>query len=123
MVKLHYINGELQFIYCSIDREGENYRSIYSPDWKRIDMEWVAPKDHKGGLVGKDIPPPQTLEKMKKIADEIAKNFKYVRIDFYDVDGKLYYGEITLHHGSGFDTFEPKRMDEIFGKKLILGEK
>lgn len=118
--KLHYINGELQFIYCSIDREGENYRNIYSPEWKRIDMEWVAPNSHKGGLVGKEIPQPSSFERMKEIADEIAKNFKYVRVDFYDVDGKLYYGEITLHHGGGFDTFEPQEFDLIYGKKLIL---
>lgn len=118
--KLHYINGELQFIYCSIDREGENYRSIYSPDWKRMDMEWVAKEDHKGGLTGSDIPLPQTFEKMKKIADEVAKSFKYVRVDFYDVDGKLYYGEITLHHGSGFDTFEPQEFDLLYGNKLTL---
>lgn len=118
--KFHYINGELQFIYCSIDREGENYRSIYSPKWKRMDLEWVAPNEHKGGLTGKDIPLPKTYEKMKKIADEVAKSFKYVRVDFYDVDGKLYYGEITLYHGSGFDTFVPEKMDEIFGEKLNL---
>ena len=118
--KLHYINGELQFVYCSIDREGENYRSIYSPDWKRIDMEWVASRDHKGGLYGKDILPPPTFERMKEIAGEIAKKYKYVRVDFYDLDGKLYYGEITLHHGGGLDTFEPKEWDLVYGKKLQL---
>ncbi len=118
--KLHYINGELQFVYCSIDREGKNYRSIYSPEWKRMDMEWVASRDHKGGLIGDNIPSPPTFGRMKEIAGQIAQNFKYVRIDFYDVDGKLYYGEITLHHGSGFDTFDPEKYDVEYGKKLEL---
>ena len=117
--KLHYINGELQFIYCSIDREGENYRSIYTPAWERMDMEWVAPKDHKG-FRGADISCPKTFPRMKEIGDVIAKRFKYVRVDFYDVDGKLYYGEITLHHGSGFDTFVPEQYDMFYGKKLKL---
>ena len=117
--KLHYINGELQFVYCSIDREGENYRSIYTPEWERVDMEWVAPKDHKG-YKGADIPCPKTFPRMKEIGDEIAKRFKYVRVDFYDVDGKLYYGEITLHHGSGYDTFVPEEYDRIYGEKLKL---
>lgn len=118
--KFHFINGELQFIYCSIDREGENYRSIYSPEWERLDIEWVAKDSHKGGKIGKDIDPPKNLSQMIEIGRDIAKNFAYVRVDFYEVDGKMYYGEITLHHGSGFDTFEPKKYDFVFGEKLIL---
>ena len=60
------------------------------------------------------------LDKMKEIGAQIAKMFKYVRVDFYDVDGKLYYGEVTFHHGGGFDTFVPESMDEELGKKLQI---
>lgn len=119
--KLHYINGELQFVYCSIDREGENYRSIYSPDWQRMDMEWVAKRDLKG-MVGADIPPPSTFAEMLRIGNAIAEMFPYVRVDFYDVDGALYYGEITLYHGGGFDVFSPEHYDLFYGEKLRLPE-
>lgn len=51
---------------------------------------------------------------------EIAKLFPYVRVDFYDVDGKLYFGEITLCHGGGFDRFEPQRVDFELGKKINI---
>jgi len=54
------------------------------------------------------------------ISSIIAKDFKYVRVDFYEVDKKLYYGEITLHHGSGYDHFIPEKWDEILGSKLQL---
>lgn len=117
--KLHCINGKVEFVYCSVDREGENYRSIYTPAWERMNMEWVAPQDHKG-YFGADIEKPETFSRMVKIAEDIAKRFAYVRVDFYDVDGKLYYGEITLHHGSGFDTFEPEEYDYFYGDKLKL---
>lgn len=117
--KLHYINGELQFIYCSIDREGLDYRSIYSPDWKLLDFEWLGKSLH-GKKSGSPISKPATYERMVSIGSEIAKDFKYVRVDFYDVDGKLYYGEITLEHGSGYDTFIPEKYDYIYGKKLNL---
>ncbi len=40
------------------------------------------------------------------------------RVDFYDVDGKLYFGEITFHHGSGFDQFTPAHYDEDYGKLM-----
>lgn len=118
--KLHYFNGELQFVYCSIDREGKNYRSIYNPEWQRMDMEWVGKGRHKGGLYGDNIEEPGSFARMKSIGGDLSKKFKYVRLDFYDVDGKLYYGEITLYHGSGFDTFEPSAYDEIYGSLLKL---
>ena len=117
--KLHFINGELQFVYCSIDREGKNYRSIYSPEWKRINMEWVERESHRG-MVGDDIACPESFGDMVSIGIQIAQKFKYVRVDFYDVDGKMYYGEITLHHGSGYDTFEPEEWDLYYGNKLKL---
>ena len=66
------------------------------------------------------IPKPTTFDLMKHYADEIAKMFDYVRVDFYDVDGRMYFGEITLHHGSGFDVFRPEEYDLYFGKKLKL---
>lgn len=117
--KLHFFNGELQFIYCSVDREGANYRSIYSPEWKKLDIEWVSRENHKA-IPQKSIVCPSTFPQMLKIGKVIAENFKYVRVDFYDVDGKLYYGEITLHHGSGYDTFVPELYDLYYGKKLHI---
>jgi len=117
--KLHFMNGKLQFIYCSIDREGENYRSIYSPDWKQLDLEWVETKKHTG-IMGKHIECPATFHKMIEIGEKIAQRFKYVRVDFYDLEGQLYYGEITLHHGSGYDTFEPESYDLYYGNVLKI---
>lgn len=117
--KLHFINGELQFVYCSIDREGKNYRNIYTPDWQQMNVEWVEKEKH-GKPVGDPIPAPKTFAEMVRIGSEIAKGMRYVRVDFYDVDGKLYYGEITLHHGSGYDTFEPEKWDLIYGEKLKI---
>lgn len=117
--KFHYMNGKLQFVYCAIDREGENYRIIYDKDWNRLDFEWVAPKDHRNNI-GKDISKPLNFERMNIIGEKIARTFKYVRVDFYEVDGKMYYGEITLHHGSGFDTFVPETYDEYYGRILSI---
>lgn len=117
--KLEWINGELQFVYCSVDREGENYRCIYDPNWNRLNFEWVSPGT-KPSAEGGDIQKPATFDKMLEIGGEIAKRFPYVRTDFYDVDGKLYYGEITFFHGGGFDIIRPKEYDLYYGEKLQL---
>lgn len=118
--KLHYINGELQFVYCSVARETENYRKIYSPEWKPLPFIWVPKSKLETQSGGDDIPMPASFLLMKKYADIIAKDFDYVRVDFYDVDGKLFFGEITLFHGSGYDVFSPQEYDLLYGKKLRL---
>lgn len=118
--KLHYINGELQFVYVSVDREGGNKRNIYDSEWKPLYFSWVESTKDSDNIRGEEIDAPDTFEKMKEFGEIIAKNFKYVRVDFYDVDGKLYFGEITLHHGSGYDVFVPEEYDLEYGKLLRL---
>ena len=118
--KLHFINGKLEFIYCSIDRETNNKRNIYDVNWKPLNFTWVEKSKDVSNLRGPEIQPPTTLNTMIEIGSEIAKLFPYVRVDFYDVDGKLYYGEVTLYHGGGYDVFRPDCFDLEYGKKLIL---
>ena len=118
--KLHFINGELEFIYCSVDREGGNYRNIYNSDWEPLEFIWIAPSKMRDSIRGPEIRKPASFEKMVEIGSQIAKEFPYVRVDFYDVDGILYYGEVTLHHGGGFDVFIPQEMDTYYGNKLDL---
>ncbi len=118
--KLNYINGKLEIVYVSVDREGGNFRNLYNADWKPLHFKWAERKKIDSVKRGPEIPAPLSFEKMKELGAEIAKLFPYVRVDFYDVDGKLYFGEITLCHGGGFFKFEPKELDYEFGKKLIL---
>jgi len=117
--KLHFINGELQFIYCAIDREGENYRKMYDPEWKQLPFSWngsATPPE----LDKPNIDRPDTYLDMLRMGKEIAKDLPYVRVDYYEVDGKLYFGEITISHGAGFDQFIPQEYDRIYGEKLVL---
>lgn len=118
--KLNYLNGKLEFVYVSLDREGENYRNIYNEHWQPLLFKWASLKKINKTKRGSEIDAPKSFQKMKELGSEIAKLFPYVRVDFYDVDGKLYFGEITLCHGGGFDKFEPLDMDTYFGNKLTI---
>ena len=118
--KLHYINGKLEFVYVSYDRKGVNDRCVYDADWNRMPFVWVAPYQYRENLNTSDVKCPPTFDKMKEIGSKIAQMFKLVRVDFYDVDGRLYIGEITLYHGSGYDHFYPQEYDLIYGQKLKL---
>lgn len=116
--KLNFMNGKLQFIYCSIDREGLNYRKVYSPEWEELPFLWDGKRSPDSSLP--NIDPPPTLDLMIEMGHKIAEELDYVRVDYYDVDGQLYFGEITICHGAGFDKFSPEEYDEICGKMLEL---
>ena len=121
-----YINGELQFVYCSVDREGANVRHLYDSEWNRMDA--ILLEDANRELFNRyiktpSIECPKSFKEMKRIGSILAKDFPLVRLDFYDADGILYFGEITLHHGGGFDRFYPESLDYELGSKVILPEK
>lgn len=117
--KLNFINGELEFVYVSVDREGGNYRNIYDSEWKPLYFHWTS-KKNIDDLRGPEIQRPHSFSKMIEIGQEIAKEYPYVRVDFYDINGDLFVGEITHFHGGGFDRFYPAEYDLKFGKKLKL---
>lgn len=118
--KLHCINGEVQFIYVAVDREGTNKRNIYDKHWQPFHISWANKFKDVSKLRGEEINPPASLSHMIAISEQVAKLFAYVRVDFYDVDGKLYFGEITQCHGGGFDQMRPIEWDYKFGEMLKI---
>ena len=69
-----------------------------------------------------DVAPkkPETFEKMKELAAILSKGFPSLRVDFYEVDGRVYVGELTFSHWSGLTPFEPEEWDRIFGDWITL---
>ncbi len=63
---------------------------------------------------------PSTFTHMKELAGRLSKGIPQARIDFYDIDGKVYFGEITLFHWSGMVPFEPDEWDKTFGDWIEL---
>lgn len=118
--KFNCFNGRVEFIYVSIDREGKNYRKIYTRDWIPSGITWTAKGNEEIKFCGPEIPKPEQLEQMILIAEKLAISFKYVRIDLYNVSGRIYFGEITQHHGSGFELILPEKYDFYYGSLISL---
>ena len=118
--KFSCFNGKVHFIYVSIDRECLNKRNIYDRNWSPLFFTWANRTKNPKELRGEEIPPPPNYERMLEIAELLAKDFRYARIDLYNVDGAIYCGEITFHPGSGFDIFTPKEWDNKLGNLLKL---
>lgn len=118
--KLHCINGEVAFVYVSVDREGNNNRNIYDKEWNPLYFTFAAKRKNIEAMRGAEINPPLSYTLMIEFAEKIAKLYPYVRVDFYDVDGKLFFGEITHHHGGGYDRFTPLEWDYRWGEMIKL---
>lgn len=112
--KLHCFNGKLVFVMIDFDRHSnKRTRNLYDSNWDLISCKWGYPN-------GKSIPKPSNFEEMKNVAEKLAQDFVCIRVDFYLVEEKLYFGELTLHHGSGLQKFLKKECDYKFGELLNI---
>ena len=68
----------------------------------------------------KIIEQPKNFDKMKEIACILSKDFKLVRVDLYNINGKIYFGEMTFTPFSGIGKFTPVEYDLFLGEKLLL---
>lgn len=113
--KMFCFNGKLGFCLVEVDYFGGNpHRAYYDKDFNELDYKIggipVKHLDHK----------PETYDKMVEIAEFLAKDFPFVRVDFYDVAGRIYVGEMTFTSGGGFSNFEPVEIDYKLGEMLDI---
>lgn len=66
------------------------------------------------------IPRPEKFEEMKEIAQKLSKDFPFVRVDLYQANGKVYFGELTFYPASGYGHFTPDEWDEKIGNLFVL---
>ena len=111
--KVFTIAGEPYMIQVDLDRFGEHRRNIYDTNWTLLDVEISFPK-------GPAVPRPVVLEEMLSCARKLAAPFAEVRVDFYIINGKLYFGEMTFFSGAGFSKYRPLSFEFEMGNKVIL---
>ena len=70
-----------------------------------------------------EIKKPLSFEEMKALASKLSEELPQARIDFYEVNGKTYFGEITFFHWGGTKPFDPVEWDYTFGSWIVLPEK
>lgn len=63
---------------------------------------------------------PLCFEEMKKLAAQLSVGIPHVRVDFYEIDGRVYFGEFTFSHWGGFKPFDPEEWDYTFGSWIKL---
>lgn len=113
--KFFCFHGVPKLVQVDFAREKSHLKNLYDLKWNMLDFEFNVPCDKS-----KQIARPETLKEMIRLATVLSQNIPYVRIDFYDVCGKMYFGEITFFPASGFGQFNPDKWDRILGSWLEL---
>lgn len=117
--KIYCFNGVPDVILVCKDRFSKN---THRASYYFFDQEWQFQPLNKGdeNIKNVDIQKPKNLDEMIEIAKKLSKDFVFARIDLYNVDGKIYFGEITLSPNSGFDPDIKYETDLMFGQKLEI---
>ena len=113
--KFFCFDGEPQFMFIATGRA--NHKTCF--DFFDMNFDWIPVKQHYPNAIVTPRKPKQ-FEKMKQLAAQLSKDFKHVRVDFFQVGDKVYFGELTFFHFGGFERFEPESYDFKFGEYLRL---
>ncbi|MDO6818167.1 ATP-grasp fold amidoligase family protein [Zobellia sp. 1_MG-2023] len=126
-VKIHCFHGRPEYIQLDFDRGTDRHsRNWYDKNWNRAKFHWSTKlKSGKETLPNsKMVLKPLTLDRMLSFAEILSKPFPYVRVDFYSLnDEKIFFGELTFNHDSGFRPIVPKEWDYKLGELVTLPKK
>lgn len=114
--KLMCFNGKVKCSFVCNGRFSEEGIKVtfFDNDWNVLPFERHYPKS--------DIPvkKPKCFDEMRYLAEKLSKNITFVRVDFYEVNGQVYFGEMTFYPGAGFEEFTPESADYDLGSWLDI---
>ena len=116
--KFFCFDGKVKALFVATERQArkEPFFNFFDRDYMILDLKQGHPRAA--------IPPqkPAMFEEMVNLAEELSKNMPHVRVDLYQVNGQIYFGEFTFYHFGGMVHFEPELWDKCFGDWLVLPE-
>nr|WP_246320190.1 ATP-grasp fold amidoligase family protein [Paenibacillus qinlingensis] len=115
--KFFCFNGEPVCLYVIVERFLEDgiKLGIYNMDFEKMPYRRADIRE----LTSKAVKP-KNFEKMVEIAKVLSKDFPHTRVDLYNIDGEIYFGELTFYNGSGYKGYLPDEFDFIQGENFIL---
>lgn len=106
--------GEPKFVILDMDRFRDHHRNCYDMNWEKQEFG----TDHEQSPATQ--PKPEGFEEMKELARKLSKGFKHVRVDLYNVSGKIYFGEMTFFPWGGPIWFKPDSWNYKLGEMIEL---
>ena len=116
--KFMCFNGKVKCSFVCTNRNSKQGLSVdfFDLNWKKMPFTRHYPNS------GEHINKPINYNQMLQLAEKLAKNIPFVRVDFYEVNRKIYFGELTFYPGAGFEEFSPEKYDRVLGEWLDLPE-
>lgn len=110
-------DGKPKFCWVDLGRFSTHTRTVFDMEWKV--QPWTQ-GNYKISTI--DIPKPKNYDLMIELATILSEGFQHVRVDFYNVGGQIYFGEMTFTNGSGLDPIIPDEYDKILGSYWNIGQ-
>lgn len=117
--KFYCFNGDVKCVMICLDRDmGDTKFYFFSSEWKllRLNQRGVdAPENFT-------LPRPKNVEKMFEVAKRLCGSVPFLRVDLYNVDGQIFFGELTFYPASGLDGNYLDTTEKLFGDYINLEE-
>ncbi len=114
--KFFCFNGKVKCFKIDFDRYTEHHANYYDINNQLLRFG----EDYCPPVLDREIKLPVNLELMKKLSEELSKGIRFLRVDFYEVDGHVYFGELTFYPLAGLGKFTDPKADELLGDWLKL---
>lgn len=111
--KFYVFDGTVGVVELHTDRYARHQARLYRPDWSPLDVVVVAE-------LAPVAPQPPNLDRMLEIAARLGRPFDFMRVDLYDDDDVIKFGELTPYPSSGLGRFDPASFDTELGKAWTL---
>lgn len=113
--KFFCFDGEVKALFVGTERgTGDVKFDYFDAEFNHLDLIQQHP------MSGRIIPKPTQFEQMKELASKLSRDIPHVRIDLYEVNGKVFFGEMTFFHHGGVVPFHPEKWDYEFGSWIKL---
>ena len=115
--KFFCFNGKVHYVYGICDRKvGVSAElGIYNKAFNKLDVDRCDERHQEVAL-----PKPPNYETMVEVAERLSAGLPHVRVDLYNVMGRIYFGELTFYDGSGYMKFSPDSFDFEMGEKFDI---
>lgn len=112
--KFFCFQGKPKLLFVATDRATDVRFDFFDMDFQHLDIVNIHEQS------GKEIQKPSCFEEMKSLAETLSQGMEFVRIDLYEIGGRVYFGEFTFFHGGGFYLFHPAHWEKDLGDLLPL---
>lgn len=117
--KFMCFNGQVKCSFTCTERRSSSGLKVtfFDKEWHKMPFERHYPSSNK------EIKKPINYDLMLRISEKLSQDMDFVRVDLYEINGKVYFGELTFFPGCGMEEFIPDKWDNILGSWLALPKK